>query len=672
MNKKAINRREDVFKWLYLAGVREGVLAAEFTEFYRATKELKILKRYPEAYILRQLSLLRQYILREPAEFKKYKSIETLLQNGKQDVELMREYGVDVQKGFAATKSPAKFLVWIQQKITGVWPGAIKSLHFYSCEDESHDMTFNFLFDFGITSPKDLTYFTSEMQTIDYPFNLIIPVGGVNALALHDLWKDDNTFYFIAASCIFEVEPGSKFELDVSDTPPIDWEACAVLSEDDILTGHEELSEIAVEKAKAITQVPAVTSDKIADEVKSDTEQTMSSESVSVVEDKEPERPAVLEDTSKVCPEAPETLGVLQPGQPLDGLEPGVYSQPDGGLVLVEKQASTPSTEPKPEEKVETKSEEPESEKSDPLVGMAVEMENTKEGEFEELPDYDSYEDTCRHIKPLPSLVPPRPGKFATHGPMCKVPQGSTVDSLLKRWLTRRSHVQVFVDCDNVSYPHMIAVLDTMESWSNVDTIHLFIDDKATHAWHTLDWYEKVVMHRVERIKSEKSIADVQIATYITQQVYEANCKDIVLMSSDSDFAGLLGTLRNVSIAVGYDFARMSGSYKKWLAEHKFPFFNTAEFFCRGKVGTANMDSITRRLLLRECFATPMDRWQKSQIAARVIISLNGTIQNKTAEINAKSKIMSMYENIQMSRTKQGVITLTCGANAMSYAEPEK
>lgn len=107
--------------------------------------------------------------------------------------------------------------------------------------------------------------------------------------------------------------------------------------------------------------------------------------------------------------------------------------------------------------------------------------------------------------------------------------------------------IAVFVDCENVDPYIFAAALLNLDS-SNLEKIKqivLYDDVNTSTAW---DFFDKVVTlpikHiEINRVLENKSLVDITMTAGVCEEYYKENTESIILVSSDSDFWGLITSL---------------------------------------------------------------------------------------------------------------------------------
>ncbi len=107
--------------------------------------------------------------------------------------------------------------------------------------------------------------------------------------------------------------------------------------------------------------------------------------------------------------------------------------------------------------------------------------------------------------------------------------------------------IAVFVDCENVD-PYCFAATLLNLDRDNLDKIKqivLYDDVNTSTAW---DYFDKIITLPIEhieinRVLNNKSLVDITMTAGVCKEFYKENTESIILVSSDSDFWGLITSL---------------------------------------------------------------------------------------------------------------------------------
>ena len=137
------------------------------------------------------------------------------------------------------------------------------------------------------------------------------------------------------------------------------------------------------------------------------------------------------------------------------------------------------------------------------------------------------------------------------------------------------STIEIFVDCDNIEFFKFITFLSTIDSMDTVKSLVLVIDEKSNYLWRVFEkFYTGNLQIRsisVPRLKEQKSVADIILTKEVCYSVYKNNINRVLLVSSDSDFFGLVSALPEISFGVCYTANAMGAEYLNYLHSQNIP-----------------------------------------------------------------------------------------------------
>lgn len=153
----------------------------------------------------------------------------------------------------------------------------------------------------------------------------------------------------------------------------------------------------------------------------------------------------------------------------------------------------------------------------------------------------------------------------------------------------------IVVDCENADIYKLFSCLQGLndEELEKVEKIILYDDYHTTVAWEHLNKYVKLQVERiqVERVLDRKSLVDIMMTAGVCRHYFENKVDSFILISSDSDFWGLISSLPEANFLVMYEYEKCSGAIKEALNE-KGIYYCAIDDFC-----TANIDKFKKLVL---------------------------------------------------------------------------
>ena len=146
--------------------------------------------------------------------------------------------------------------------------------------------------------------------------------------------------------------------------------------------------------------------------------------------------------------------------------------------------------------------------------------------------------------------------------------------------------------------------------------VKIFYDDRSRGSVEAFQGMEHVALHRVERLKSEKSLVDTQIIAEALRDCYERKPSQAVLFSSDSDFFALAPILSGQGVA--FTVVGLEGNILPYYVEKLTEYAD-----CRilsGKAAVPVLDrTMVRRLLARQLAVRPLGENTAPELARLIL-----------------------------------------------------
>ena len=135
----------------------------------------------------------------------------------------------------------------------------------------------------------------------------------------------------------------------------------------------------------------------------------------------------------------------------------------------------------------------------------------------------------------------------------------------------------VVVDCEN-SDPYKLSTAFQQlsgEYTEKISKIILFDDVHTSSAWDMLSEYTDIPVEYVliERIKENKSLVDIRLTARTCQEFYENEVDSFIIVSSDSDYWGLISSLPRARFLAMIEWEKCGPDMKNAL-------FNSGIFYC--------------------------------------------------------------------------------------------
>ena len=159
--------------------------------------------------------------------------------------------------------------------------------------------------------------------------------------------------------------------------------------------------------------------------------------------------------------------------------------------------------------------------------------------------------------------------------------------------------VSMIVDCENSDVYNTISMLRSLEWDGHLDKIQeiILVDDvHTTFSWKELEKYTDIPIEYIltERLKNEKSLVDHTLIAKVYEEFYESGIDSFILLSSDSDYWGLIKMLKKARFLVMVEHSKCGPDLKQAL-EDNLIFYCYLDDFYSGE----ESDQMKRDILLR-------------------------------------------------------------------------
>lgn len=130
--------------------------------------------------------------------------------------------------------------------------------------------------------------------------------------------------------------------------------------------------------------------------------------------------------------------------------------------------------------------------------------------------------------------------------------------------------IAIVVDCENADPYKLCGMLNSLAGngiLPKVGKIILYDDVHTATAWRILDRFTTIPVehHMTKRIMAAKSLVDIQLTTGVCREYYENGTDGIILVSSDSDYWGLISMMTQLRFLVMFEQAKCGQATKNVL-----------------------------------------------------------------------------------------------------------
>ncbi len=231
---------------------------------------------------------------------------------------------------------------------------------------------------------------------------------------------------------------------------------------------------------------------------------------------------------------------------------------------------------------------------------------------------------------------------------------GSYVKGNIYEFIGSSEKVVVVVDCENSDPYKLCATLKNLDYQytQKIASIILFDDVHSASAWRILDNFTHIPVEHmmIERVKQNKSLVDVMLIARTCQEHYKNDVDSFILVSSDSDYWGLISSLPEARFLVMIERENCGPDLKNALV-------NAGIFYCYiDDFYSGNAEDIKIGALFKEMYHY-IDQTVRLNIKEMFDEALRATrIEMSSSERN---QFMDKYlKTMQMSIAENGDVIL--------------
>lgn len=201
---------------------------------------------------------------------------------------------------------------------------------------------------------------------------------------------------------------------------------------------------------------------------------------------------------------------------------------------------------------------------------------------------------------------------------------GYQTKSGIYRFLDNSEQVDIVVDCENSDPYKLYATLNNLDQealLSKINKIILYNDIHTTTAWKILEQFTEIPIEHnlIERIKENKSLVDIRLTTGTCREYYQNGIDSFILVSSDSDYWGLISAMPELHFFVMVESEKCGPDIKNALINSGISYCYIDDF-CTGnsnEIKVAAVLSEVRQALDRSFHINIQDILQDAYTATR-------------------------------------------------------
>ena len=153
---------------------------------------------------------------------------------------------------------------------------------------------------------------------------------------------------------------------------------------------------------------------------------------------------------------------------------------------------------------------------------------------------------------------------------------------------------------------------------------------------------------QVDRIKDNKSVVDLVLTKTICECYYTRGLNKAILVSSDSDFFGLIYSLSEIDYMVAYVKDRMNDEYLQFLRDKGIPYMDLSNLN-NYPIVEVYKDTAIKYLLGYSMALSPITNWDDNSLVDLVHYLINNETSVVVEMDDIERKVKEYKEKAQIS-----------------------
>lgn len=162
-----------------------------------------------------------------------------------------------------------------------------------------------------------------------------------------------------------------------------------------------------------------------------------------------------------------------------------------------------------------------------------------------------------------------------------------SVKSNIYEFINSSDKTVLVVDCENSDVYKLYSVLKNcnQDEINKIQKIMLFDDSHTTNGWDYIGKFLKIPVEHIEvdRVTDRKSLVDIKVTAGVCKEFYQNGVSSFILLSSDSDYWGLISSLPEAEFLVMIEYEKCGAAIKDALIRNN-TYFCSIDDFCSGNI----------------------------------------------------------------------------------------
>ena len=220
---------------------------------------------------------------------------------------------------------------------------------------------------------------------------------------------------------------------------------------------------------------------------------------------------------------------------------------------------------------------------------------------------------------------------------------GSYIKGSIYDFIGSSEKVVVLVDCENSDPYKLCATLKNLdhEHTKKISSIILVDDVNTVETWQVLESFTSIPVEHMmtERVKQDKSLVDVMLISRTCLEHYRNNVDSFILVSSDSDYWGMISSLPDARFLVMIERAHCGPDLKKALTGAGVFYCYIDDFY------SGNAEDIKLGAIFKE-----LNRYIEKTVRLNINDMLNEALRSARVEMGTEERKRFIAQYIRPMR----------------------
>lgn len=230
-----------------------------------------------------------------------------------------------------------------------------------------------------------------------------------------------------------------------------------------------------------------------------------------------------------------------------------------------------------------------------------------------------------------------------------------TVMSVYEYIEQTNGNIRIIIDCENTDPYKFMSVLSMLDKkeYGKIDSIMLYNDAEHTRIWDCISEQTDIPVEidNIKRVVPNKSLVDIRMTYGITKAYYKDNISSFIIVSSDSDFWGVISAIPDADFLIVVDDTKTGQKIKEVFTDASIKYCDMNDF-------DNNLSKKFKRNLIKAEFETIANETLTENIDT-IIDKIDKTLFLRLNENERAHLRNDIVNSIRASVTKNGTIKIS-------------